>query len=64
MSMNVLHSSMEITDEVYRQFGDEEIKKIIGLSRITVVECQSKCKEETLALFEQFLEWMKFQNNK
>lgn len=61
VSMNVMHSSMEITDEVYSQLGDHEIQnRIRGLNQNR--ENSSENKEDTFLLFQEFLAWRESRN--
>lgn len=61
ISMNVMHSSMDITDEVYSQLGDDEIKnRIGGLNLINVNS--TKNKEDEYLLFKEFLAWRESKN--
>jgi integrase len=61
VSMNVLHSSMDITDEVYSQFGDDEIRnRINGFSQVQASPGQNQVDEFTL--FQEFVEWRKSRN--
>ena len=58
VSMNVMHASMDTTDEVYSRLDNEEIK-----ARIQNIDKQIDRKEENLGdqfeLFQKFLEWQK-----
>lgn len=57
VSMNVMHSSMKITDEFYSNLDDGEIK-----NRITALSNQKEDKEaDELARYKRFLEWEKQQ---
>jgi len=59
--MNVLHSSMDITDEVYSQFGDEEIRNRINRLDQTKTK-QGKNLEDVFYPFHEFLEWRESRN--
>jgi integrase len=54
VSMNVLHSSMDITDEIYSKLCDKEIKK-----RIDSISNNNNSTEleDTYSLFQEFLAW-------
>jgi len=58
VSMNVMHASMDTTDEVYSRLDNEEIK-----ARIQNMDKQIDRKEESMdqefLLFQQFLKWRK-----
>jgi len=55
VSMNVMHSSMEITDEFYSNLNDGEIQ-----SRISGLKEKDKSSEDSeLGQFRQFLAWKK-----
>ncbi len=55
VSLNVMHSSMKITDEFYSNINDREIK-----NRISELSKKSQLSEDDdLELFRQFLKWKK-----
>ena len=55
VSMNAMHSSMEITDEFYSNLNDGEIRnRISSLGKDEKTETQ-----DDLALLKEFLEWRK-----
>jgi integrase len=55
VSMNVMHASMEITDEFYSNLNDGEIE-----NRISSISKQGQLEEDNeLDLLKQFLEWKK-----
>ena len=55
--MNVMHESMEITDQTYSNINDDEVKnRISGLGKIT----EEKDQDE-FALFQKILEWQRSQ---
>jgi integrase len=55
VSMNVMHSSMDITDEIYSKLGDNEIKsRIDAISNKNNSDANS---EETYLLFQEFMSW-------
>jgi integrase len=55
VSMNLMHSSMEITDEIYSNLNDGEIQ-----NRISGLKKKDQTSENSeLELFRQFLEWRK-----
>lgn len=57
VSLNVLHSSMEITDQIYSNISDGEVQnRISGLGKTTEEKDQDQ-----FALFQKFLEWMRNQ---
>ena len=62
VSMNVLHSSMDITDGVYSQFGDEEIRNRINGLNLNQIN-QSQNQVDTFTLFKEFLAWMETKRN-
>jgi hypothetical protein len=57
VSLNVMHASMEITDEFYSNLDDVEIqKRISGLSN---GEKKSNLDNEMMALLDEFFDWKK-----
>jgi integrase len=61
VSMNVMHSSMDITDEVYSQLGDDEIKNRIGGLNLIDVNSIKNIEDEYI-LFKEFLAWRESKN--
>ncbi len=58
VSMNVMHSSMDITDETYSRLDEQDIKARIG----QLGQKKGKAKNESddlFELFQEFLEWRK-----
>lgn len=56
VSSNVLHSSMDITNEVYSQLGDDEIcNRINGLNQAEAIPGYNL--RDEFALFQEFLAW-------
>lgn len=56
VSMNVMHSSMDITDETYSNLDEQEIKsRIEQLGQKTGKVANES--DDVLALFQEFLEW-------
>jgi hypothetical protein len=56
VSMNVMHSSMKITDEFYSNLNDGEVQSRIGsLGKGTQIKTDN---EEVARLFREFLTWM------
>jgi hypothetical protein len=55
VSMNVMHSSMEITDQFYSVLQDEEVKKRISSFSNEVASGE----DEIIRKFRRFLEWEK-----
>ena len=60
VSMNVLHSSMEITDQFYSNLNEEELQKRI--SQLDEMP-QKNESQDALRLFEQFLQWRASRNS-
>ncbi len=56
VSMNVMHSSMEITDQFYSVLQDEEVKNRINSFN---KDAQTDDEEENVNLFKEFLAWKK-----
>jgi len=57
ISLNVIHSSMEITDQTYSNINDGEVQnRISGLGKAT----QEK-EQDDFARFQKFLEWERSQ---
>jgi integrase len=53
VSLNVLHSTMEITDRVYSNINDGEVQnRISGLEKTS-----GEKNQDDLALIREFLEW-------
>lgn len=60
ISLNVMHSSMEITDQFYSVLNDSQVHERI--SSIGKASQPSNIREkDTLALFQQFLSWIESQ---
>ncbi len=57
VSMNVMHSSMKITDEFYSNLNDNEVQKRIDL--LNKGNDSKEQHEEILDLLNQFLSWKK-----
>ena len=55
VSLNVMHSSVGITDQFYSNISDEEVHNRIGL--LTNGEQKESEDQETLRLLQEFLEW-------
>ena len=58
VSMNVLHSSMDITDETYSNLDEQDIKSRIGQLGQQMGKAENES-EDVLALFQEFLDWRK-----
>jgi len=55
VSLNVLHSSMEITDQTYSNINDGEVQnRISGLGKTA-----EENEQDDFALFQKFLEWQR-----
>jgi site-specific recombinase XerC len=59
VSMNVMHSSMEITDQFYSALQDDEIGKRINSFSKGIQSNEEEVEEENLKLFKEFLAWKK-----
>ncbi len=62
VSLNVLHSSMDITDEVYSRLGDQEIRNRINTLSGGKIENREDL-GDTYSLFQEFLTWMNSRGN-
>ena len=61
VSLNAMHSSMEITDQFYSVLNDSEVKNRIGaLGKNGGVDRGND--QDTMKLFKNFLSWMETQN--
>jgi integrase len=60
VSMNVMHSSVKITDAVYIKLSDSDIRSRIATVRREEVP-PSDDLEETFELFQEFFDWRKAQ---
>jgi site-specific recombinase XerC len=58
VSMNVMHSSMDITDETYSNLDEQDIKSRIGQLGQQLVKAANES-DNVFALFQEFLEWKK-----
>ncbi len=56
VSMNVMHSSMDITDNVYSQLGDQDIRNRIGGLNQKGGNSSNNA-DDTFRLFQEFLAW-------
>jgi site-specific recombinase XerC len=58
VSLNVMHASMEITDEIYSRLDDKEVRiRIEQLGQEKRVT--GNASEDLFAMFQEFLEWQK-----
>ena len=58
VSVNVMHSSVKITDQVYSRLSEDEVYiKVEQLSKVEIDKQGGL--EADFKLFEQFLEWRK-----
>jgi hypothetical protein len=57
VSMNVMHASMEITDQFYSNLNDGEVQKRI--SSLGIEEKKINPDNEMMALLNDFFEWKK-----
>ena len=58
VSMNVMHTNIQITDQVYSRLSEDEVHiKVEQLSKVDMNEQEDL--EADFKLFEQFLEWRK-----
>jgi integrase len=58
VSLNVMHASMEITDEIYSRLDEKEIRiriEQLGQGKKNAANTS----EDAFALFQEFLEWRK-----
>lgn len=58
MSSNVMHSSMDITDEVYSRLDNSEVRRRIENLGIEMGNNKSFNKKD-FKLFQEFLNWQK-----
>ncbi len=61
ISLNVMHSSMEITDQFYSVLNDQQVHERIS-SIGKVGKSNHGDKKDMMALFQDFMEWMESQN--
>jgi site-specific recombinase XerC len=60
VSLNVMHASMDITDEIYSRLDEKDIQ--IRIEQLTIEkQVSGKVNEDVIALFQEFLEWRKAQ---
>ncbi len=58
VSLNVMHSSMDITDEIYSQLGDIEVQnRISSISKDKIITRTNPVQVDTFILFQEFLAW-------
>ena len=55
ISLNLLHSSMEITDQFYSNINDGEVQNRIS----TLGKSEKEKEQDDFALFQKFLEWQR-----
>ena len=56
VSMNVMHESMDITDEIYSRLGEQEVRERID-NFGKIANDQGNKPEDTFTLLQEFMEW-------
>jgi integrase len=58
VSLNVMHASMDITDEIYSRLNEKDVQ--IRIQQLTVEKSiRGNTNEDVFSLFQEFLEWRK-----